>query len=298
VVRQVRIEKVPVADIVVGKRWRIPNEKQISSLQESLRENGLIMPIGVRLVSQGHDPDLSGRLIWTLVHGATRLAAAKREGWSEIDAQILEGSDADFEKMELAENLHRGELTKLQRDRQIARYVQLCRSEPILRGPRAKSRRGRPKGGLRDVARKLKVAESTARDAMKVANITEPAAAAIVHLGLADNPSAYRAIAAEATVKAQLAKARQIAAGRSKRGPKSSTKAPGPQAAALMAAWTKARAGERREFLRGIGHGDCSAASGRKTSDSSSHRSRSGSRSEAGVKRSPSRPEKRQLELL
>ena len=43
---------------------------------------------------------------WILVYGATRLTAAKLEGWTEIDAQILQGSSVDFEKAELAENLH------------------------------------------------------------------------------------------------------------------------------------------------------------------------------------------------
>jgi hypothetical protein len=64
---------------------------------------------------------------WILLHGATRLAAATLEGWTEIDAQVMEGSEVDLEKVELAENLHCSGLTKLQRDRQIARYVRALR---------------------------------------------------------------------------------------------------------------------------------------------------------------------------
>jgi ParB-like chromosome segregation protein Spo0J len=66
---------------------------------------------------------------WVLVYGATRLAAAKLEGWSETHAQIIKGSDLDFEKAELAENLHRGELTKLDRDLQFDMWSSVAGSE-------------------------------------------------------------------------------------------------------------------------------------------------------------------------
>ncbi len=54
--------------------------------RKSLAENGLIQPIGIR---RGEPKDAEGEgdpPIWVLVHGATRLAAAKLAGWTEIDA--------------------------------------------------------------------------------------------------------------------------------------------------------------------------------------------------------------------
>jgi hypothetical protein len=253
---RVGTKELPVADILVGTRWRTPTGKQIAMLQDSLRENGLLVPIGVRLANEGNGQN---HKTWILVYGATRLAAAKKEGWSKIEARILEGSDVALEMAELAENLHRGELTKLERDRQIARYVNLCGSKGILRGPRAKIGRGRPEGGLRAAARELHVAQSTARDAMRVADITEPAAAIVAELGLADNPTAYRVVAAEPTAKAQIAKAREIASNKSKGVAGSIAKAWGSQVDALLAAWKHARVGPRREFLKNIGHAHCRA---------------------------------------
>ena len=92
--KQVRTKRLPVANIRVDTRWRIPKAKQIAMMQESLRENGLLAPIGVRLANEGNG---ESRTTWVLVYGATRLAAAKKEGWSKIEARILEGPDVTLE---------------------------------------------------------------------------------------------------------------------------------------------------------------------------------------------------------
>jgi len=97
---------------------------------------------------------------------------------------------------------------------------------------------------------------------MRVANITEPAAAVVTELGLAENPTAYRAVAAEPTAKAQIAKAREIAGKKAKRGATTVIKAHGAQLDALVAAWKDARSAARREFLTWIGHAECHATVG------------------------------------
>jgi ParB-like chromosome segregation protein Spo0J len=257
------IEKVLIDDIVVRNRWRKPTAAQIEAMRKSLQENGLLTPIAVWLVNDDGTDSEAVRPVPVLVYGATRLAAAKLESWSEIDAQILDGSEVDFEKAELVENLHRAELTKLQRDRQIVRYVELCGGgERILRGARAKMGRGRPQGGVRAAARELKLAESTARDAMKTAKITEPAAAAITDLGLANSPNAYRAIAAEPTTEAQIAKAREIATHKEQDTDRAAGRLPANTGTtALVAAWDIACPAVQQEFLRLIGHSDCEGRS-------------------------------------
>lgn len=255
-IRRTNIEKMPVNQIEVRNRWRQPGAKQIKAMRESLRENGLLTTIAVRLIHEQPDGE-PARLVRVLVYGATRLAAAKQEGWVEIDAQIFEGSDVDSEKAELVENLHRNELSKLQHDRQIARYIALCGRKEVLRGPRAKPRAGRPAGGVRAAARELGLPESTARDAAKAGNIAEPAVAIISELGLADDPTAYRAIAAEPTVEAQVAKAHEIAGKKPLGGLSPVIKARSSQVNGLMAAWKDARSAARREFLMKIGHANC-----------------------------------------
>lgn len=292
--KRVETKELPVAEILVGARWRTPTGKQIAMLQDSLRENGLLAPIVVRLANEGNG---HSRKSWVLVSGATRLAAAKKEGWSNIEARILEGSDVVMEMAELAENLHRGELTKLERDQQIARYIELCGSKGILRGPRAKIGRGRPEGGLRAAARELHVAPSTARDAMRVADITEPAAAIVAELGLADNPAAYRAVAAEPTAKAQIAKAREIAGQKATGGDSTVLKARGSQVDALVAAWKAARNAARREFLARIGHADCRAMAGAEAAGMRRHAPQGGSVTGVAVRRRKAPRQEGQLEM-
>jgi ParB-like chromosome segregation protein Spo0J len=104
-IRRGTIEKAQVNDIALGNRWRKPSDEQVETMRKSLRENGLLMPLGVRLSDQVGMEGKADRSVWILVHGATRLAAAKLEGWKEIDGQTLDGSDIDFEKAELVENL-------------------------------------------------------------------------------------------------------------------------------------------------------------------------------------------------
>jgi ParB-like nuclease domain len=215
-IRRGEIGKTDVVDIVIPTdRWRKPSVQQIEVMRKSLRENGLLIPIAVRLVDEIIIDGAPRRAVPVLVHGATRLAAAKAEGWEEIDTQILEGSDVDFEKAEIAENLHRGELTKLDRDRQLARYIRLCEAEVTApEGPKPKG--GRPEGGVRAAARELNIPKTTAQKAITTESITAPAAAAIADLGLANSPSAYREVAAEAP-HAQVAKAGEVAQRREQR---------------------------------------------------------------------------------
>jgi hypothetical protein len=98
-----------------------------------------------------------------LVYGATRLAAAIALGWEWIDTQIVEGSDLDFQKAEIIENLHRADLTVLQRAEWTAELFRLCLEEAAaapgsagdrtlfsadvlghgVQGPRSRTDRGR-----------------------------------------------------------------------------------------------------------------------------------------------------------
>jgi len=46
-------------------------------------------------------------------------------GWDEIDAIFVTGNEIEREGQEIAENLHRAELTALERSNQIARWAEL-----------------------------------------------------------------------------------------------------------------------------------------------------------------------------
>jgi hypothetical protein len=85
------------------------------------------------------------------------------------------------------------------------------------------------------------------------------AAEVVERLGLADRPAAYRAVAAEPTANAQIAKAREIAArsnGQSDPGTQPSTRL-----GALVQAWNDAGKNAQRKFLDSIGHSRCKQGS-------------------------------------
>ena len=208
------VNKTDVDSIVVLDRCRHPTPEQVKDMAASLKQHGLLTPIGVRIVDELEFEGESIVKATVLVYGATRLAAAKHEGWKRIDTQILEGSDLDFKKAEIIENLHRADLTPVERDEWRAALVKICEEEEaqrIVRQVGAVSEGGRgKKGGVREAAREIGKPEATVRRAVKTAGIAEAAKAAL-KAAHKDTQSARLEVAEETTPEAQIAKAREIA---------------------------------------------------------------------------------------
>jgi hypothetical protein len=95
---------------------------------------------------------------------------------------------------EIAENLHRAELTKLERDENIAEWIRLTEQSSQLD---TKGLGHRPQGGVNAAARDLGVDKNEAHRAVKVASLSDEAKAAAVEHGLDDNRSALLAAAKE-----------------------------------------------------------------------------------------------------
>lgn len=210
--------KTLVWDIVVPPRRRRVTGEQVQDMRRSLREHGLITPIGIRIVDRMEVDGKEAVAVPVLVFGATRLEAAKQEGWREIATQVLTGSDIDFQKAEIIENLHRSELTVLERAEWTAALAGLCAREkagqvdPVFRGGRGNE------GGVREAAREIKKADETeeaarsrVRRAIEVAAIAPAAREAARAAKLDDNQSALLRVAAEPTPEAQVAKVQEIA---------------------------------------------------------------------------------------
>jgi ParB family chromosome partitioning protein len=199
-------------------------------MQKSLRENGLLSPIAVRIRKELGADGRTVRGQPVLVYGATRLAAAKREGREEIEAEILEGTEIDFLKAEIVENLHRGELTKLEQAEQLAAYEKLIREEArspeqendavlpeedpgndLLAASCRKKIGHRPRGSIdrksrRTAARELNADEKALRRAGAINRLPAEVKDAARAAGLDDNQSALLAVAAKPTTEDQLAK--------------------------------------------------------------------------------------------
>jgi ParB-like chromosome segregation protein Spo0J len=191
-----KVERLFVEDIEVGNRLRHMHEAAIVALAESMQRLGQLNPISVYRPNEK-------RLL--LVTGLHRVEAAKRLGWEEIDAVLVTGNEIERELQEIAENLHRSELTALERDTQIGRWAELTAArasqvETPLGGVQPSEK------GVRKVANDLGLDKSRVQRALKIASISPEAKQAARDAGLDDNRTALLAVAKAATPAAQLAK--------------------------------------------------------------------------------------------
>jgi ParB-like chromosome segregation protein Spo0J len=218
-----KIERLFVEDIDIGNRLRPMHEAAVVALAESMQRLGQLNPISV------YCPDDKTFLLVTGLH---RVEAAKRLGWEEIDAVLVTGNEIERELQEIAENLHRSELTALERDTQIGRWAELTAAkasqvETPLGGAQPSEK------GVRKVANDLGFDKSDVQRAIKVASISPEAKQAARVAGLDDNRTALLEVAKEATPKAQVAKVGAISSAKTAakaKNPEASTAAVEPKA--------------------------------------------------------------------
>lgn len=106
-----------IDQIEVGKQVREEfddEENSLSDLAASIRENGVIQPILVR-------PSASG---YALVAGERRYRASKLVGLDQIPAIIRDLTDEEADDMQLAENIHRKNLTQIEEARKLQRDLE------------------------------------------------------------------------------------------------------------------------------------------------------------------------------
>jgi ParB-like chromosome segregation protein Spo0J len=131
-------------------------------------------------VGTGESP--GGDEEYVLIWGAARLQACKLLGQTEIEAVILKGSNVDFKKAELLENLIRPEMTVLQEAEAAARLVELYEAEaigteePVQTAQVSKGGRGK-RGGVSDAARNFGIERTKLNRLLKIAAITPEAKA-------------------------------------------------------------------------------------------------------------------------
>lgn len=118
-----KTELVDPISLRVGQRFRAADPAKVATLAESMRQHGLLQPITVRMI---------GDTEAELVAGLHRLEAARQLEWEWIDAVFVDADDIQAELIEIAENLHRCDLTKEERDRQIRRYAELLEARQVV----------------------------------------------------------------------------------------------------------------------------------------------------------------------
>ena len=109
-----------------------------------------------------------------LVSGRHRLEAAIRLGWTEINVRLFVCEQIEARKLEIAENLHRLELTPEERDQHVLEWEKFVEGvekevEETCARAQVSSKGGRgKKGGDSKVARETGVGRDTVRRAKKL----------------------------------------------------------------------------------------------------------------------------------
>lgn len=171
---------MPIAfdDIDVGERREL-DSKTVKRLAESIDKIGLRHPITV--IKRGER--------YRLVAGLHRMEACRKLGREHVMATIVSMTNADARLWEIAENLHRAELTKLERSNQTEEWRSLTQDE--VRKVSAPIGGHQPDDmGFRKTAEHLGISEKEVRNAHKIASLSDEAKEAARDLDLDDNQSA------------------------------------------------------------------------------------------------------------
>ena len=103
------MQKVKIKDCIQLENSRGKfNKQEMADLMASLKQDGLLQSIGVRPKGKKFE----------IVYGNRRFLAAKKLGWSEIDAKVLDvTSEKDFLFINLIENIQRKDITVFEQGR-------------------------------------------------------------------------------------------------------------------------------------------------------------------------------------
>ena len=156
---------ISIAVIRQNAHARTIDEKAVVMLAESIKSIGLKTPITVRPMQIVVNCQLKDG--YEVVSGQHRLEAVKMLGLEEIECFVTEDDETACRMWEISENLHRAELTQMERDRLVAEWERLTGKE-VSRQVAAKPQGGRPQGGIRDTARQLGLDERDVRRAIAV----------------------------------------------------------------------------------------------------------------------------------
>jgi ParB/RepB/Spo0J family partition protein len=152
----------------------------VKRLADSIDNVGLRHPITVRRKGEGY----------VLVAGRHRMEACRKLGRDHVQATIVSMTNAEARMWEIAENLHRAELTKLERAEQIEEWRELVLKVSTPEQPR--------EAGIRKTADELGIDPAAVVHARKIASITPEAKEAAQEAGIDDNQSKLLQVAKEA----------------------------------------------------------------------------------------------------
>lgn len=169
-----------IDEIVIPDGRREVDPAVVKRLADSIDGIGLRHPITVRKKGEQY----------VLVAGRHRIEAFKKLEREHIQACIVSMTHAEARMWEIAENLHRAELTKLERAEQIDEWRTLMAQVGPSNHPAER--------GIRKAAEALGVSRQEVERSASIASITPEAKEAAQEAGFADNQSKLLEVAKEA----------------------------------------------------------------------------------------------------
>jgi ParB family transcriptional regulator, chromosome partitioning protein len=194
-----RADKFSPSEIAVSARARPLSNEGVERLMASIRAIGLQTPLSVRIedrVDEGEVP--------VLIAGRHRLEACRRLGLPSVPVMVHDGDELDARMWEIAENLHRSDLTALEQANHIEEWRRLMADKVAQSAPPLIGGSQPTEKGIRKVAHDLGVSRRDVQRAEKVAKLAPEAKAEAVACGLDDNRTALLAAAAEPSAEAQV----------------------------------------------------------------------------------------------
>ena len=231
-----------ISEISVSTRHRAVDAEAVRRIAASVEAIGLQHPVTVR--NDGRS--------YCLIAGRHRLEALRSLGKDRIPANVVKMDDDEARMWEISENLHRAELTALERAEQIAEYAELAKKKRKDQGAQvAHPDKRYEERGDSAAARDLGLTRREVQRSDKIAGLTAEAKEAAREVGI-DNNQSKLLEAAKAVPEQQAEIVRRFAASKPPKlaaDPLTDTLAAEKQVARLMDAWNAAGPDARQEFL-------------------------------------------------
>jgi len=181
----VEVRNVPLALVYpADAALRTVKLHDVQTLAESIAKLGLHTPISVRATTRVRDGIPAD--VWQIIAGYHRAEAVQSLGWSEIPAIICDGDENQQRLWEIAENLHRAELTVQERADHIAEWVRL--TGEVIGASCANSSKPGPKGVIRTAVRELGIDRTEAQRSVKIASVPDEVKKAAREAGIGAGP--------------------------------------------------------------------------------------------------------------
>ena len=180
---------IMIDDIIVNDGRREINMAAVKKLAQSIDQVGLQHPITVKRKGEKY----------LLIAGRHRLEACRKLDFESIAARIVSMTNDEAKLWEIAENLHRAELTKLERDDNIAEWIKITERILSQHAKEMPQGRGRPEGGINAASKELGIEKDDAYRAVKIADgLTDESKDAIRGTKIENNRKAMLEIASVA----------------------------------------------------------------------------------------------------